>query len=121
MMPLLAMTAPPGIERLTDVPMTPGKPLFRSRLLLGGLVPAGTSTLTLESLDPGSGFVERSPTTGMAYWRHERRIVAHGTGCRVTDRLTFEPLWLPGLTTRIIHMFFHHRHRRLRRLFGART
>ena len=121
MMPLLAMTAPSGIERLTDVPMTPGGPLFHSRLLLGGLIPAGTSGLTLESLDPGSGFVECSPMTGMAHWRHERRIVAHGTGCRVTDKLTFEPRFLPRLTAGLIRIFFHHRHRRLRRVFGDRA
>lgn len=121
MMPLLAMTAPAGIERLTDVPMTPGQPLFHSRLLLGGLIPAGASALTLDSLDPGSGFVERSPMTGMAHWRHERRIVADGTGCKVTDTLSFEPRLLPWLTTRLIHMFFQHRHRRLRAMFGSRA
>ncbi len=119
MMPLLAMTAPPGIDRLTDVPMTSGQPLFRSRLLLGGVIPAGTSALTLESFDPGSGFVERSPMTGMAHWQHERRIIARGTGCTVTDTLTFEPRYLPWLTNRLVSMFFHHRHRRLRRLFGG--
>lgn len=120
MMPLLAMTAPPGIERLTDVPMTPGQPLFHSRLLLGGVIPAGTSVLTLESFDPGAGFVECSPMTEMAHWRHERRIVAHGTGCRVADTLMFEARFLPWLTTRLIRIFFHHRHRRLRRMFGDR-
>lgn len=116
-MPLLAMTAPAGIDRLTDVPMTPGRPLFRSRLLLGGVIPAGTSALTLVSLDPGSGFVERSPMTGMAHWQHERRVVASGTGCTVTDTLTFEPRYLPRLTAWLIALFFHHRHRRLRRVF----
>lgn len=117
-MPLLAMTAPPGIDRLTDVPMAPGQPLFRSRLLLGGLIPAGTSALTLLSLDMGSGLVEQSPMTGMAYWRHERRIVDAGTGCKVTDTLEFEPKVLPGMTAMLIDLFFNHRHRRLRRMFG---
>ncbi|MCG6120879.1 MAG: hypothetical protein MEP44_09575 [Blastomonas sp.] len=118
MMPVLAMTAPPGVANLTDMPIMPGQPLFRSRLLLGGLIPAGTSALTLLSLEPGSGFVEQSPMTGMMQWRHERRLTDAGTGCKVTDTLEFEPSLLPGLTSQLIHLFFSHRHRRLRRMFG---
>jgi ligand-binding SRPBCC domain-containing protein len=118
MMPMLAMTAPPGVESLTDLPLTPGQPLFHSRLLLGGFIPAGTSALTLLSLEPGSGFVEQSPMTGMAQWRHQRRLTDAGSGCRVTDTLEFEPKFLSGVTAALIHMFFNHRHRRLRRQFG---
>lgn len=118
MMPVLAMTSPPGVDSLTDLPLTPGQPLFRSRLLLGGFLPAGTSALTLLSLEPGSGFVEQSPMTGMAQWRHERRLTDAGTGCKVTDTLEFEPKILPDVTAALIRMFFDHRHRRLRRMFG---
>ena len=118
MMPLLAMTAPAGFKHLTDGAIVPGKPVFRSRLLIGGVLPAGISMLTFSSFDPGSGFVEQSPMTGMRRWQHERRIDDVPGGCRVTDTLSFEPELLPGLTARLVELFFHHRHRRLRRMFG---
>ncbi|WP_373487141.1 hypothetical protein [Blastomonas sp.] len=121
MMPILRMTAPAGVHSLTDVPFVPGQRLFRSRLLLGGFFPVGTSHLTLEVLESGVGFVEQSPMTGMKSWRHERTFSDEGTGCRVTDALAFEPSMLPSLTRRITSAFFLHRHRRLQRRFGVRV
>ncbi|WAC24833.1 hypothetical protein [Blastomonas sp. SL216] len=112
------MTAPAGFERLSDGDIQPGKAVFRSRLLIGGVIPAGTSMLTFTSFNPGFGFVEQSPMTGMRRWQHERRIDEVPGGCRVTDTLNFEPSLFPGLTARFVALFFHHRHRRLRRMFG---
>ena len=68
MRPWLSMGAPPGIRGLQDVPLVPGKPLFRSPLKLFGLLPIGHSDLTLLSLTPAQGFVEASAMTGMRCW-----------------------------------------------------
>ncbi|WP_157973039.1 hypothetical protein [Blastomonas sp. UPD001] len=118
MMPLLAMTAPAGFERLADSDIQLGKAVFRSRMLIGGVLPVGTSMLTFSSFEPGFGFVEQSPMTGMRRWQHERRIDDVRGGCRVSDTLNFEPGLVPGLTARLVELLFHHRHRRLRRMFG---
>ena len=47
MRPWLRMSAPRGVRDLRDVKFEPGKPLFRSRLYLGGFLPIGHSDLTL--------------------------------------------------------------------------
>jgi ligand-binding SRPBCC domain-containing protein len=57
----------------------------------------------------------------MPVWEHERTLEPYGEGgCRVRDRLSFEPR-LPGmggLLERIVSATFRHRHRRLRGRFG---
>lgn len=118
--PWLKMTAPRTfLERsLLDAPV--GTPLFRSWLLLGGIVPVDFDHLALESVDPKSGFVESSVMLSMSPWRHERRVSTRESGSRVVDRLSFAPR-LPGtgwLLERIVRRVFEHRHRRLRVMFG---
>lgn len=116
--PLLRMTAPPGVT-LDDAPLD--RPYFRSRLLLGGRVPIGVSHLTLVHVDPGRGFLERSPMTGMAVWEHERTLEAHGDGTLVRDRLRGRTrVAVPApVVAAVVRAFFTHRHRRLRRAFGG--
>lgn len=120
--PLLTMTAPsPWREHsLFEAPV--GKPLFRSWLLLGGVVPIDFDHIAFESIDPESGFVESSVMLTMTPWRHERRVTAHEpSGSRIVDRLTFVPR-VPGtgrLLAIIVKRLFLHRHARLRTLFGV--
>ncbi|MFZ5755404.1 MAG: hypothetical protein ACOY3X_00710 [Pseudomonadota bacterium] len=118
MSPWMRMSAPRGVRNLTDVRIVPGQRLFRSRITLFGVIPVDYSDLTLLSLDEGSGFIEQSPMGSMKHWRHERRIVASGAGCIVTDTLTFEPRLAGRLTQRIVRAFFTHRHRNLRKHLG---
>ncbi|MGJ3256682.1 MAG: hypothetical protein ACFE0K_10195 [Alcanivorax sp.] len=117
MRPWLTMGAPAGVRSLQDVTLTPGKPLFRSKIKLFGWLPVGYSELTLLSLTPGEGFVEASAMTGMRHWRHERRLEDSDTGCTLLDTLAFEPRILPTVTSVMIRAFFSHRHRRLRRRY----
>lgn len=118
--PILRMTTPRGVRTLSDVQIQPGQRLFRSWLLVLGVLPMGYSDLTLLELESGVGFVEQSPMTSMRLWRHERRVRAEGRGAsRLTDRLTFEPAIARALTTRIIRWMFEHRHRVLRAHFGS--
>ncbi len=115
MWPLLSMGAPDQVRSIQEV--TPGTPLFRSRLKLLTVLPIGASLLTLEQLQAPRGFVEASPMTGMQLWRHERWLEPQAGGVRLHDRLTFTPRWCPRLSRGMVRLFFRHRHRRLRRRY----
>ena len=92
LMPIVRMTLPRGTDRLDADSVTVGAPLGRCWLLLFGVIPFDWDYLTLERLDPPSGFHERSSMASMRTWEHERTLepVASG-GCRVTDRVAFLP------------------------------
>jgi len=118
--PILKMTMPKDLSRLSDVEFVPGRRLFRSWTLLFGVLPIDRSDLTLLSLDPGRGFVEESPMISMRYWRHERTVShdPNSNGTVLTDRLTFEPRFLTGFTTWFVTKLFEHRHGVLRSRMG---
>jgi ligand-binding SRPBCC domain-containing protein len=121
MRPYFRMTAPDGVRALTDVKVELGKPIFRSRVYLFGLVPAGYWDMTLIELDPGRGFVEHSPSDTMKDWRHERRLYDcpdEPTCVVLVDDVTFVPRWSPGVVGRFIRRVFEHRHRVLRSRFS---
>lgn len=114
MAPWLWMSVPKGLNSLADVQVEPGQALFTSWLWLFGFLPLGTSRLTLLTLEPGRGFVEQSPMSGMRLWRHERRLEVLTGGTRITDTLHVEPL-LPAFIVRpFLTLFFRSRHRALR-------
>jgi len=117
--PILRMTAPRGVKHIGDVPIEPGKPLFRSWVLLFGIVPIDRSDLTLLRLDEGSGFVEQSPMLSMSLWRHVRTLETDGERTVLTDRLTFRPRMATAVTRWFIATVFRHRHAVLRRHFGT--
>jgi ligand-binding SRPBCC domain-containing protein len=118
--PLMRMTAPSHIRGLEPGDVVLGERLFRSWVLLLGVLPIDYDDLTLVAIEPGRGFQERSTMMSMRVWEHDRSIEPDGTGCVVRDRLGFEPR-LPGmgpLLERVVRALFRHRHRRLRRRFG---
>jgi ligand-binding SRPBCC domain-containing protein len=119
--PLLRMTHPPGMSSLVDISQPLGKPLFRSKILLFGVLPIDFDDVTLEAIDPGRGFRERSPMLSQKAWIHERSLEPLDGGARVVDRITFEPK-IPGtapILAPLVHVVFRNRHRRLVRLFGG--
>ena len=116
--PLLKMTAPPGLATLEDVHVTLGQALGRSTLLLFGILPIDQLDVTLVELEPGRRFVERSPVRSMRLWQHERTVEPEAGGCRLTDRLTFEPKLGGPLVAAFLRRVFAHRHAYLRRTFG---
>jgi hypothetical protein len=70
----------------------------------------------LVELEPGQRFLERSRMLSMRIWEHERTLEPARDGCRVRDRLAFEPR-LPGTGAalqRIVRAIFRHRHRHRR-------
>ena len=122
MHPILRMTVPKKICQLTEGEVKLGAPLFRSFILLFGLLPIDYSDLTLIQLDHGCGFVEQSPMASMALWRHERRIGHDPTvldAVILMDRLTFCPRGAGSLVGWFVKRFFEHRHAVLRRHFGT--
>ena len=118
MVPLLRMSVPKGFENLADVSFQPGVPLFRSWILLGGVVPVDFSDLTLLSMTPGVGFVEQSRMGSMKLWRHERTLHPLASGCRITDHLIFQPRLGGRLTVAFVRRFFVHRHKMLKKHLG---
>jgi ligand-binding SRPBCC domain-containing protein len=124
LMPLARMTLPRQYAgmRLDPAIVPLGERAFRSWILLFGVVPIDFDDLTLLRIEPGRGFLERSPMLSQRVWVHERSLEPVDGGCRVTDRIRFEPR-LPVLgpvLLPVFRFFFHHRHRRLGRFFGAR-
>lgn len=127
--PWVRMTHPADKRSLADV--QPGAHLgFDSWVLALGVLPFDRHHLHLETvIDPGDdvgpfGFDEESTSWMQRRWRHERRIEAIESGrTRVSDRLVVEPrvgLFRP-IVRRVVPAIFRHRHRRLRRRFGAPT
>ena len=118
--PLLRMTAPSSVRSLDPSEVVLGERIFRSWILLLGFVPIDYDDLTLVAIEPGRGFHERSRMLSMRVWEHERSLEPSAAGCRIRDRLGFEPR-VPGtgaLLERIVRAMFRHRHRRLRRRFA---
>lgn len=118
--PWLKMTVPRSLRgrTLDDVPL--GVPLGRSWVLVLGLIPFDYDDLMLAERQQGRRFLETSSTLTMVRWEHERVVVAHESGCKITDTVRFEPRGL-GRRSRIfrralrstVTVIFRHRHRRL--------
>lgn len=118
--PIVRMTHPSGLDRIDAQEVPPGRPVFRSWLLLFGVVPFDYDDLTFKRIDPGRGFYESSRMLSQRRWEHERRLEVVPGGCRVTDRVSFEPKIRPAgaLLARVFRLVFRYRHYRLRRAFA---
>jgi ligand-binding SRPBCC domain-containing protein len=121
LMPLARMTCPAAFagRSLADAPL--GERAFRSWILLFGVLPVDWDDLCLVRVEPGRGFLESSTMFSQRRWIHERTLEPVAGGCRVTDRVAFEPrLALAGPVFRpVFRFFFRWRHRQLRRAFGV--
>jgi hypothetical protein len=115
------MTYPADAESLVTEPFVAGQRLFRSRLLLFGIVPIDRSDLTLVELQPGRRFLERSPMATQRIWQHERLLEPVPAGTRITDRLQWKGRF-PGASitfTLAVPLLFKWRHHRLKQIFGT--
>ena len=120
--PWVRMTAPTN-ARFDPSVVKPGERLFRSRLLLFGVLPVDYDDLTFLRIVPGREFLERSPMLSASVWEHHRLLVPRDGGCLVIDRVRFVPrLAFAGRAHRLIaRAVFRHRHRRLKQWFNSGT
>ena len=119
--PLLRMTFPAAAAAKDIISTAPtGRTLFRSWILLGGIVPVEYDDLCLVEVEPGRRFLERSRLLSQRVWQHERIIEPVGDGGRITDVVSFEPRvsLLAPLHAAVFGLVFTLRHRNLRRIFG---
>lgn len=120
--PWLRMTAPPEAANLRIEDVAPGKLMFESWVLLGGVLPVDRHSFVIAEVERGRGFVERSTSWTERLWEHRRHVESRGEGaCTLTDRLAFTPrVGLMGpLLVRVVGAVFAHRHRVLRARFGG--
>jgi ligand-binding SRPBCC domain-containing protein len=117
--PLVRMTHPRGLDSLAEREVPLGAPVFRSWILLAGVIPIDYDDLTFVALEPGR-FLERSPMLTQRAWEHERRVEPSGVGCVLTDRIRSTPrvAALAPLFRVAFRLAFQLRHRNLRRRFG---
>ena len=122
LMPLARMTCPRRFAAIDPAVVPLGERLFRSWILLFGVLPVDYDDLTLVRVEPGRGFLETSRMLSQRRWVHERTLEAVPGGCRVTDRIGFEPRLAPaaGVFRRVFRLFFAHRHRRLGAFFARK-
>ncbi|MBT8480533.1 MAG: hypothetical protein HKP36_02995 [Myxococcales bacterium] len=102
-------------------PFVAGQRLFRSTILLCGIVPIDRTDLTLIELQPGRRFLERSPMATQRIWQHERLLEPVPAGTCITDRLEWQGRF-PGSSATFalaVPFVFKWRHRRLKRLLGT--
>lgn len=116
--PLLRMTFPRGADSLVSA-WQPGRTLFRSWILLFGLLPVEYDDIAFVEVEEGRRFLERSEMLTQSLWQHERTIFADANGCRIADRVAFASRIpaLEPLQGMIFRAVFRYRHFRLRRLY----
>lgn len=119
--PLLSMTYPPGFSRLAASHISLGQRIFRSWILLGGIVPIEYDELTFVQFQDGHRFVEQSTMLAIQRWQYQRTLTDCAIGCCVTDTIHFQPrlAWTGALLHALFRLVFRHRHQRLRQLFGS--
>jgi ligand-binding SRPBCC domain-containing protein len=120
LMPLVRMTVPRKWRSCLLEQWASGQVLFRSVILLFGLLPVDVHSLRLERISPGRGFLEQSHSWVNKQWRHERSTVPTNSGCVVTDTVTVHSR-VPAVGVLLLPVYrlvFRHRHRRLKGLYG---
>lgn len=119
--PWVRMTYPePGLSlERAGIPL--GQTAFHSWLLAFGVLPFDRHALGLDRILPSRGFDERSHSWTQRKWIHRRRVFPTYEGCRIMDELEFEPrlAFAAPLMGTVVSALFRHRHRRLRKAFGA--
>lgn len=117
------MTAP-GIWLHKSILQWPvDQEVLSSWILLFGFLPIDRHSFCLQSIDPATGFSERSTSLINRNWIHKREVVGSDSSCRVADTIEFEPrLAFLGRVLKPVYRFvFRYRHRNLRKRFGSRA
>ncbi|MBS1623673.1 MAG: hypothetical protein JST83_06610 [Bacteroidetes bacterium] len=119
LMPFVRMTYPADRASLAGQTVPMGTVLFRSVILLFGILPIDLHLLAFDKIEDNKAFYENSTTLTHRYWKHTRSLTDTSGGTIVKDEVHFSPrlpligyLFLPIYTA-----IFRHRHRQLARAF----
>jgi len=117
--PFLRMTFPSATRDVTSG-WQPGRRLFRSWILLFGILPVEYDDFGFEEVDVGRRFLETSEMLSQQEWIHEREIKETLAGVRLIDRISFVSRlpFLERIYLVVFRFVFRYRHFRLRRLYG---
>ncbi|MES2104918.1 MAG: hypothetical protein V4634_12940 [Pseudomonadota bacterium] len=118
--PIVRMTAPDEWKNCAIGQWETGRLLFKSWILLFGLIPVDLHAFRLQEIYAGAGFQECSSSTVNKEWRHRRMLAAHGSGCSVIDHVVVVGR-LPLLSAMLMPVYkcvFRYRHARLRKRYG---
>lgn len=141
--PLLKMTSPDENIRITDdMISTDGKPLFRSILLLFGILPIEYDLLCICDVKKYRYFKERSSMLLMSEWNHDRFLIdplndtnedqnllertcesemnGNAPYVMVKDAVSFKPRipFLGPILKHIVMLLFTYRHYRLNLMYN---
>jgi hypothetical protein len=126
--PVLRMTMPRGMSGDCIDEVTPGEPMGKSWLLLGGVLPVDYDEMTMEVIEPPHRFREHSSMFLLEDWVHERTVrPVTDDVCVVEDDLRWvgrgpvgrRPV-LRAFPRWIVRALYTHRHRRIVAHFAAR-
>jgi len=117
--PFMRMTFPPTMRDVTT-DWQPGRRLFRSWLLLFGIIPVEYDDFGFKEVDTGRRFLEVSEMLSQQQWIHEREIIETPEGVRLCDRVSFVSRLasLERIYLSVFRLVFRYRHFRLKRLYG---
>lgn len=117
--PLAQMTFPKSKSEFNPNNIIIGKPLFRSWILLFGILPIDYDEITFQTLKTDVGFIESSKMLSQKLWQHERKLQPTPFGCKITDTIKFTPKlsFLGFFYSFSFKLAFRNRHRNLRRMF----
>lgn len=111
------MTSPRSWRGRTLDEAQPGQRLFRSWLLLIGVIPIDDDDICIAEIGPGYRFLERSEMMSASSWEHDRVVIDGLPGtCRITDRVRFTARWTPLIPALrwFVPRVFAHRHNQLK-------
>ena len=119
--PFAGMTFPGDDYAFSEKDTELGAFLFKSCILLFGVLPMDWHYVRMNKVVDGQGFSEDSVSLMHKYWRHDRWIEPAEKGCILHDKVVFLPrLPLVGnLALLIYRVVFRNRHRKLSRLIGT--
>ena len=120
--PLARMTFPAEWASRPILDWPENQLLFRSWILLFGLLPVDRHAIRFQATMPGRGFEENSRSIVNRRWCHRRKISPGQNGCRVEDIVEYESrLPLLGYLLKPLYQWvFRQRHRNLRARYGGR-
>jgi hypothetical protein len=121
------MTVPAGLSGTGIDDLTPGEPLGRSWLLLGGVIPVDHDDMTLAVIEPPHRFREESSMMLLSEWTHERTVrPVTDDVCIVEDDVRWVGRgavgrWpvLRAIPRWLVRALYTHRHRRIVAHFAA--